>query len=727
MAASNGEPRARAERSSSDRLDSWKEIAVYLKRSVRTVQRWEGEAELPVRRHLHSKAGTVYAYTEELDAWWDERRPDQEAPTTRLRARPATRLTLMSLAGLLLIVTGWWLSRRDSTPAIDVPERGWLLVAEPDNLTTDPALDGITAPLLRRELSRSHRLNVVPAIRIEDALRLLGEPPAAALTSSLAREVALRDGGVDLLLTGSIEPASGGLLLTVRVAHPRPGAESAVIRQPVPTKDDLASASRLVATRIREILGLETSEADDVGPMGATSASPEAHRLFSMADRLIASGNNAAAIRLLREALKRDEDFSVAHTFLAWAMNNVGKPPAEYLPLAARAVELSESATLRERYFIRASYEQMTGNLEQAAASYQALLALYPDDFWATNNLEIVFYLLKQHHRSVPYTLRLAELRPTSFQANLDAAKVLAMFEGDPENAERFVAKSSRLISDYAVSESATGVVWVETFPIIRRWLDGDAAAALRELDELLAVWLESGSPWNRLPEHLGPIYVTLGRLERTEELIRAFSRGASRHERLAAMAFLRGDEGEMGRHLSEGARAGTLKVLYSPGLLARLGRVEEARALLVPGRRVLPMHREVALGEIAAATGRLADAERHLREGIDLLAQAPQPAYFMATETLSRLWLEAGETSRVLELLESASRLRVKAAFFPPSGAFWMRTQIELAEARALSGRLADAKALAADLRSLLAVADSNHPVAQRLERLERTFKSDA
>lgn len=52
-----------------DRLDSWKEIASYLKRDVRTVQRWEKTEKLPVRRHLHEKQGTVYAFKSEIDAW----------------------------------------------------------------------------------------------------------------------------------------------------------------------------------------------------------------------------------------------------------------------------------------------------------------------------------------------------------------------------------------------------------------------------------------------------------------------------------------------------------------------------------------------------------------------------------------------------------------------------------------------------------------------------------
>src|SRR4051812_13255384 len=56
------------------RLDSWKEIAAFLGRGVRTVQRWEREEGLPVHRLAHDKRGSVYARREELAAWWDSRR-----------------------------------------------------------------------------------------------------------------------------------------------------------------------------------------------------------------------------------------------------------------------------------------------------------------------------------------------------------------------------------------------------------------------------------------------------------------------------------------------------------------------------------------------------------------------------------------------------------------------------------------------------------------------------
>jgi hypothetical protein len=50
-------------------LRGWKQIAAYLHRDVRTVQRWERNERLPVHRQLHLKLGTVRAVPVELDEW----------------------------------------------------------------------------------------------------------------------------------------------------------------------------------------------------------------------------------------------------------------------------------------------------------------------------------------------------------------------------------------------------------------------------------------------------------------------------------------------------------------------------------------------------------------------------------------------------------------------------------------------------------------------------------
>ena len=84
-----------------DRLDSWKDIASYLKRDVSTVQRWEKREGMPVHRHVHDKLGSVYAYPAELDAWSRSRATAVEPV---LPTRSARRRVVISLViGLALI------------------------------------------------------------------------------------------------------------------------------------------------------------------------------------------------------------------------------------------------------------------------------------------------------------------------------------------------------------------------------------------------------------------------------------------------------------------------------------------------------------------------------------------------------------------------------------------------------------------------------------------------
>jgi Tol biopolymer transport system component len=51
------------------RLDTWKQIAEYLKKDVRTVIRWEKDRSLPVHRIPGQKRSSVYAWTSEIDLW----------------------------------------------------------------------------------------------------------------------------------------------------------------------------------------------------------------------------------------------------------------------------------------------------------------------------------------------------------------------------------------------------------------------------------------------------------------------------------------------------------------------------------------------------------------------------------------------------------------------------------------------------------------------------------
>jgi Tol biopolymer transport system component len=104
---------------SEDRLDSWKEIAAYLKRDVTTVQRWEKREGMPVHRHIHDRIGSVYAFRSELEVWTRGRNPfpaqeeveaatSPRSPSAPRRGRSTAVLSLTA-GGLLLALVGTWL------------------------------------------------------------------------------------------------------------------------------------------------------------------------------------------------------------------------------------------------------------------------------------------------------------------------------------------------------------------------------------------------------------------------------------------------------------------------------------------------------------------------------------------------------------------------------------------------------------------------------------------
>lgn len=129
-----GEPspgKPSSEQPPTKRLDSWKEIAAHFNRDVTTVQRWEKREGMPVHRHLHDRAGSIYAFTAELDEWARSRNvrvvqengKDVPSPIPLAlpprSAVPASRapwrviLPLAAVTALLAIAVGFWLRKTE--------------------------------------------------------------------------------------------------------------------------------------------------------------------------------------------------------------------------------------------------------------------------------------------------------------------------------------------------------------------------------------------------------------------------------------------------------------------------------------------------------------------------------------------------------------------------------------------------------------------------------------
>lgn len=78
-------------------LNSWKEIATYFNRGVRTVQRWERELGVPIHRIRETEHSPVFAFASELRQWVETRAaiPNRQVVTSESAVRRSPNSTIV--------------------------------------------------------------------------------------------------------------------------------------------------------------------------------------------------------------------------------------------------------------------------------------------------------------------------------------------------------------------------------------------------------------------------------------------------------------------------------------------------------------------------------------------------------------------------------------------------------------------------------------------------------
>lgn len=84
-------------------LSSWKEIAHFFGKGVRTVQRWEKTLDLPIHRPPGAPSNVVLARTSDLEEWM-HRGPVARAVSEEATAAPASAAVVASIGNLELEV-----------------------------------------------------------------------------------------------------------------------------------------------------------------------------------------------------------------------------------------------------------------------------------------------------------------------------------------------------------------------------------------------------------------------------------------------------------------------------------------------------------------------------------------------------------------------------------------------------------------------------------------------
>jgi hypothetical protein len=99
-----------------------------------------------------------------------------------------------------------------------------------------------------------------------------------------------------------------------------------------------------------------------------------------------------------------------------------------------------------------------------------------------------------------------------------------------------------------------------------------------------------------------------------------------------------------------------------------------------------------------------------------------PAGAFYLGSETLARTYEKQGHRDAALRVLlqahESKGRADTCLVNKPMIGAFWLRTELQLADLYRAMGRVAEAEKIEDELRKMLIYADADHPLLVQLKQ---------
>ena len=738
----------------------------------------EGDTPLSIAtRRLSGKAPSPRSLVPELDQRWEavilrclERRPANRfarprevveqltghEPTVTVAQRRHERswravgwssLALLVLLGTFIVigppsntaVRDTELPSAEVQPRVPFEQRDTVLVAAFDNRTQEESWNGALGLALARELSSSTFLTVAPRYRIVDTLLLMQRSPESSVDAELAREIALRDGEIRVLVTGEIEKLGSIYVVSARIVDPGPGATLAVAEAEARGPDEIYEAVKRLALQVRGLLGetLSSIQQHEKRLVKVSTPSLDALRLYTEADAIVGGMTFqwSAAVELLEQALAADPDFASAHLLMARVLGILERHEESARHLD-RAMELSDRAPEGERYHIRSVYFDAQGNAERARANREVLLRLHPSHFWANQAEALERSFAVDPREAIPFQIRKARSRPTNLDANWDAGQLLAMLtDRDDETRDYF----DRVVRLGEVGE-ARGNTYELTYARLWRahqlWLVGDVDSCKSELDRWAELLPQStGAEAAALRVGLRWGYWALGLASRatSPELIRG-----NRRFMLGTAAYARGDAEEVRGHLGDvrqsrswpgAAQRDPLRVAF----LARSGFLVEATAIATsfyalpwePTPPSVPEDPEVLFDLVR---GELALAEGRTREGVDLLerrlaqywrragSHVRGPIYYESSIGLAHGWRDLDEPERAVAALERASRQRKQT--HPYAREHWLRAQLELAKLYRTLGRVDDADAIENELRQLMRLADSDFWLVQEVGR---------
>lgn len=318
------------------------------------------------------------------------------------------------------------------------------IISDFENHSGEAIFSGTLEEALRIGLEAAPFIDIFPHASALNALREM-DSAQTELNAVNARLVGARL-NVGLILQGSININATGYDIKVQGVEALTGRLLVETSGAAATRADVLHVLNDVVRELRQQLGDVSASESDGETVTTTSVGALSHYLNAQAAAL--RWEHDLAIEYYKQATELDPEFGRAYSGWAYSAATLGNTE-EAQELFDKAGEYLDNMTERERLrTLGFYYSRAVHNYDKAKETFEELLAKYPSDSAAMNNLGMLYFTNRDFLPAQLAGANLLELYPgvDQYLANYS---LFSMYAGDWQNAERSANELVARKSDY--------------------------------------------------------------------------------------------------------------------------------------------------------------------------------------------------------------------------------------------------------------------------------------
>jgi serine/threonine protein kinase/Tfp pilus assembly protein PilF len=382
-----------------------------------------------------------------------------EAPAARVAK--LRKVAVPVLLGALLVAGGlYYRSHQRSTR---LTEKDTIVLADFANSTGDAVFDDTLKTALNVSLSQSPFLNVLSDSDVAKTLQQMTRPASTKLTPEVVRELCQRAAS-KAYIVGSIGSLGSEFVLALKAVNCQSGDSLAQEQVTAASKEKVLDSLGEAASKLRTELGesLATVQRFGVPLAQATTSSLEALKAYSLGNKAYNEKGTAAALPYLQRAIELDSNFAVGYTALGngyASLGEVGRASEYY----TKAFQLREHTSEREKLLITAQYyENVTGELDKAARTYQEGIASYPREAGVYGNLGLLFASQGQYEKAAEMLRQAVRLAPDHVGNYYELAGYALALQRFDEARQVIHEAQMRKLDDFGLHNSLYALAFLE-------------------------------------------------------------------------------------------------------------------------------------------------------------------------------------------------------------------------------------------------------------------------